>query len=95
MKKKTTHLKSLEGKSKAEKKKIRQEYDEAMTRLEKSQAKYVYSPKKKQSAMSKTEKKKLEQKAKDRYNKRVWKGWRDSDGKASPVTVYKAGDLDK
>jgi mRNA-degrading endonuclease YafQ of YafQ-DinJ toxin-antitoxin module len=86
-------LKSLEvGKVK---KKIRQEYDEDMTRLEKSQAKYVHNPKKIPTTISKAENKKWEQKAKDRYTKRVWKGWRDSDSKASPVTVYKLSDLNK
>jgi len=39
--------------------------------------------------------KKGEQKRVNRYNQRVWKGWRDSDGKASPVVSYKMKDLEK
>jgi hypothetical protein len=33
--------------------------------------------------------KKWEEKRKERYNQRVWKGWRESDGKQYPVTVRK------
>lgn len=38
---------------------------------------------------SSAENKKWEQKRKDRYNQKVWKGWRESDGEVSPVTTYK------
>lgn len=37
--------------------------------------------------------KKWKDKGVKRYNQRVWPGWRESDGKASPVTTYKKGDL--
>jgi len=86
VKKKATHLKSLEGKSKSEKKKIRQEYEEVKKRLENSQAKYVQKPKKSSGTMSTTEKKNAESRAMKRYHDRVWKGWRESDGKTYPVT---------
>ncbi|MEY8742778.1 hypothetical protein AB9M62_25275 [Bacillales bacterium AN1005] len=35
------------------------------------------------------------QKREDRYQQRVWKGWRETDGVESPVTVYKLEDLNK
>ncbi|MCM3165118.1 hypothetical protein [Metabacillus litoralis] len=37
--------------------------------------------------------KKWEQKRKQRYNERVWKGWRESDSVSSPVIVTKLSDL--
>lgn len=42
------------------------------------------------------EQKKWEQKRKDNYNQRVWKGWRDKDGdQAAPVTTYTIEELEK
>lgn len=70
------------------------EYWAAMKRLEKAQAKYVQKPEKKKTTISKAENKKWEQKRVQRYNARVWRGWRESDGKSSPVTVYNAKDLE-
>ena len=31
---------------------------------------------------------------KERYNERVWKGWREKDNQPSPVTTYKLSDLE-
>jgi hypothetical protein len=33
--------------------------------------------------------KKWEQKRKERYNEKVWRGWRETDGQSYPVTVKK------
>ncbi|MEX3914417.1 hypothetical protein AB4672_21830 [Bacillus paralicheniformis] len=90
-----THLKALEGKSKAEKKRIRQEYEEAKKRLEKKQSKYVMKENKKTRPMSSNEKKKAEAKRMKRYNDRVWRGWRESDNQPSPVKTYRLEDLEK
>ena len=30
-----------------------------------------------------------------RYNERVWRGWRESDGEQSPVVTYKASEIEK
>lgn len=30
-----------------------------------------------------------------KYNERVWRGWREEDGKPSPVTTYKASEIEK
>lgn len=65
------------------------EYWAAMKRLEKAQAKYVVQPKKKKASHNV-----LKNKAKVRNVERTWRGWRESDGKSSPVTVYKAKDLE-
>lgn len=81
-------------KSKSEKKKAQAEYKAAKARLEKAQAKYVQKPKKEQS-VSQAENKKWEQKRIQRYNERVWRGWRESEGKEAPVTTYKLEDLEK
>lgn len=40
-------------------------------------------------------KKRSEERAKKRYNARVWRGWRESDGENHPVVVMKASDFDK
>lgn len=37
--------------------------------------------------------KKWEQKRVERYNQRVWKGWRESEGKEAPVISYNIEDL--
>ncbi|WP_077324129.1 hypothetical protein [Virgibacillus siamensis] len=95
MKKKSTHLRALEGKSKSEKKKIRKEFEEVKERLEKAQAKYVQKPKRQKATTSKAENKKWEQKRKDRYNQRVWKGWRDKDMEEYPVKTYNIKDIEK
>lgn len=39
--------------------------------------------------------KKWEQKRVQRYNERVWKGWRENDGQEAPVKIYKLDELDK
>jgi hypothetical protein len=72
-------------------------YREAKKRLEKSQAKYIDKPNKskKKKMSSATENKIWEQKRKQRYNDRVWKGWRESDGGKAPVITYKTEDLEK
>ncbi|MEC0341865.1 hypothetical protein [Bacillus sonorensis] len=93
--KEKTHLKELEGKSKAEKKRIRQEYEEAKKRLEKKQSKYVTKENKMSRPMSNKEKKKAEAKRLKRYNDRVWRGWRESDNQVSPVKTYRLEDLKK
>ena len=36
-----------------------------------------------------------ERKRKKRYDQKVWKGWRDSDGISYPVTMIKGRDLKK
>lgn len=36
-----------------------------------------------------------ERKRKKRYDQKVWKGWRDSDGVSYPVTIIKGKDLKK
>ncbi|WP_045512613.1 hypothetical protein P5487_017495 [Bacillus amyloliquefaciens] len=42
------------------------------------------------------EQKKWEQKRKDKYNQRVWKGWREKeDDQAAPVTTYTIEELEK
>mgnify|MGYP001052907111 CR=1 FL=1 len=62
-------------------------YWEAKERLEKVQAKYIQKPKKNSSkSMSNKEKQSAELRAKKRYNDRVWKGWRETDGVTYPVT---------
>ncbi|MED2041197.1 hypothetical protein P4V58_29580 [Bacillus wiedmannii] len=62
-------------------------YWEAKGRLEKEQAKYILKPKKNSSKpMSTIEKQSEELRAKKRYNDRVWKGWRETDGIKYPVT---------
>ncbi|EJS74963.1 hypothetical protein CON38_02320 [Bacillus cereus] len=62
-------------------------YWEAKERLEKVQAKYIQKPKKNSSKpMSNKEKQSAELRAKKRYNDRVWKGWRETDGVTYPVT---------
>lgn len=69
------------------------EYQKAKKRLEKAQAKYIDQPKKKKKTMSKEKESKLwEKKRLERYNQRVWKGWRYSEGKASPVKTYNLND---
>lgn len=77
--KEKTHLKALEGKSKAEKK----------------QSKYVTKENKMSRPMSNKEKKKAEAKRLKRYNDRVWRGWRESDNQVSPVKTYRLEDLKK
>jgi hypothetical protein len=67
------------------------EYWEAMARLKKAQAKYVVSPKKKKKASHST----LKNKAKARNVERTWRGWRESDGKDSPMVTYKKQDIEK
>jgi hypothetical protein len=67
------------------------EYWDAMARLKKAQAKYVEGPNKKKKASHNV----LKNKAKTRNVERTWRGWRDSDGKSSPVVTYKKGDLEK
>jgi hypothetical protein len=73
--------------------KMDKEYQEARKRLEKVQAKYIDQPKKKKQTMSKEKENKLwEKKRLERYNQRVWKGWRYSEGKSSPVRAYNLKD---
>lgn len=38
---------------------------------------------------------KWEQKRKERYNQRVWRGWRESDGQRSPIIKYNIKDLEE
>ncbi|MBX0355885.1 MULTISPECIES: hypothetical protein [Bacillus cereus group] len=79
MSKKKGSSKSVSKKNKA--------YWEAKERLEKAQAKYIQKPKKNSSKpMSVKEKQSAELRAKKRYNDRVWKGWRETDGVNYPVT---------
>jgi len=39
--------------------------------------------------------KKWRNKGVKRYNDKVWRGWRESDGEQSPVVIYKAEDIEK
>ncbi|MGF7535181.1 hypothetical protein AAGG74_16125 [Bacillus mexicanus] len=41
------------------------------------------------------EQKKWEQKRKNKYNQRVWKGWGEKDDQVAPVTTYTIEDLEK
>jgi septal ring factor EnvC (AmiA/AmiB activator) len=90
LKKKTkTHLKASEGKTKSEQKKVRQEYEDALKRLEKKQSKYMVNENRTNQTISRKEKKRAEAKRMNRYNDRVWPGWRETDGKKAPVKTYR------
>ncbi|MCY8478038.1 hypothetical protein [Bacillus atrophaeus] len=41
------------------------------------------------------ENRKWQKKRLDRYNQRVWKGWRENDGESQPVQTYHIDDLEK
>jgi hypothetical protein len=73
-------------------KKKDQEYKEAMARLKKVQAKYVVNNKKKSATIK--DSREWEKKRKQRYQDKVWRGWRETDGKPAPVTVTTIKELE-
>ncbi|WP_017153372.1 hypothetical protein [Bacillus bingmayongensis] len=82
-----------------EKEKAKREF-EAMNNIvrESDQAKKVrgkFQEKAKPTIGKSKNNKKWEQKRKDRYNQRVWRGWREKDGEESPVISYNIKDLEK